>query len=305
MSADNIDRRPRYTVYEITSSTYRLLDDSVTPTFQYNVGGTSSWTSLTSNIFKTEFPDCRIYLTTALGSADTVRMASGNYIPRSFVYGALNWSGDFSWETKKIMALRDTAKTTIMKEKVWTASAELAMSAQCAMLTTALTGSDNNLTFTHTAGGTYGNSITVTIATPSGSTLSITTSGTDITISPGTATTAKEVMALWWKTGAVKDLNVTCVLKAGEAGAGAMAAMVKTNLAGGLNPTDYTAINGTAGITTAVAEFYSDYDNDVRWVGYCTVPRAAIGVNADDNNTVRITFESRGGANGQLLYRKQ
>ena len=67
LSADPSSYRPRYTVYEITDADMRNLDDGTVPVFQYSEGGTAAYDTLTTQ--KVEYPDCRIYLATALGSA--------------------------------------------------------------------------------------------------------------------------------------------------------------------------------------------------------------------------------------------
>ena len=303
LSADPSSYRPRYTVYEITDPDKRNLDDSTVPVFQYSAGGTGEWTTLTTQ--KVEYPDCRIYLATALGSADTVRCHSGKHIVPASVTGVKDISFDGGWDNERIMFLRDTAKTTVMKQKEWSATANTVMVKACATLTTDMAGDNNDIVFTHATGGTSGNDITITIEAPGAGDLAITVSGTDITISPNTTSTAKEVIEAFNRAGMVQDLNVRAELKSGETGEGTLAAMVQTPLAGGLEPTDWTEITGSAGAITAVAEFYADYDNDIRWVDYCQVTRSSINIVGDGINDVTLTFESRGGKNCGPFLRKQ
>lgn len=303
LSADPSSYRPRYTVYEITDPDKRNLDDSVVPVFQYSAGGAGAWTTLTTQ--KVEYPDCRIYLATALGSADVVRCHSGKYIAPSSVSGVKDISFEGGWDTEKLMFLRDTAKTTVLKQKEWTATVNTVMVKTCASLTTNMTGTNNDIVFTHTPGGTSGNSITITIDAPGAGALAVTVSGTDITISPNTASTAKQVVEAFNKAGMVQDLGVRADLKAGETGAGTLAAMAQTALSGGLEPTDWTSITGASGTVTAVAEFYADYDDDIRWVDYCQIPRSSIKFSGDGVNEVSLTLESRGGANCGPFLRKQ
>jgi hypothetical protein len=303
LSADPSSYRPRYTVYEITDPTKRNLDDGTVPVFQYSVGGTGAYTTLTTQ--KVEYPDCRIYLATALGSADTVRCHSGKNIVATSVAGVKDISFDGGWDSEKVMFLRDTAKTTVPKQKEWSATANTVMVKACATLTTDLAGANNDMVFTHSIGGTSGNDITITIEAPGAGALAVTVSGTDITISPNTTSTAKEVIEAFNRAGMVQDLNVRAELKSGETGEGTLAAMAHTHLAGGLEPTDWTDITGSAGAITAIAEFYADYDNDIRWVDFCQVIRSSISIAGDGINGVTLTFESRGGPNCGPFLRKQ
>lgn len=303
LSADLTEVRPRYTVYEITDAGKRNLDDSVAPVFKYSDGGTAAYDTLTPA--RVEYPDCRIYLSTALGSADVVQCFSGKYIAPTSVSGVENISFSAGWDSEKVMFLRDTAKRTILKQKEWSGQAETCMVMTCAELTTAMTGDNNDIVFTHTAGGTAGNAIKITIAEPSGSTIVIVVSGAEITITPGTASTAKQVVEAFNKNGQVQDLNVRADLKSGETGAGTLVAMEQTSLAGGSNPTDWTEITGSSGTTTAIVEFYADHDNDLRWVDYCQIPKSSIKISGDGINKVSLSFESRGGPNCGPFLRKQ
>lgn len=303
LSADLSSARPRYTVYEITAAGKRNLDDSAAPTFQYSEGGTAEYTSLTPATI--EYPDCRIYLSTALGSADVVRCHTGKYKAATSVSGVTSISFDPEWETEKVMCMGDTAKTTILKNKQWSASAETLQAMTCASLTTAIAGDNNDITYTHTAGGTAGNALSITYGEPSGSTIVIAVSGGDVTITPGTASTAKQVVEAFNKNGQVQDLKLRADLKTGDTGAGTMAVMVKASLTGGLNPTDWTEITGSDGQTTAIAEFYADTSNDLRWVDYCQIVKSSIKFSGDGTNKVSLSLESRGGANCGPFLRKQ
>jgi hypothetical protein len=295
LTSDPTDYRPAQTVYEPSDAAYRALDDSVTPVFQYKITGTGSWLSIPGTV-RVEYPDCRIYLSTPLGATDTVQMTSANVITPTMVAGVENLNFDASWETVKKMFLRDTAKRTIMKYKAWTATANLTMVNTCAEFTTAI-GGEADIRWVHTPGGSGGNSIRVAYSAPSGSTLSISVSGNDITVAPGTATTASQVVALAARNALLKELGIVAELKSGCDGSDTLAEVTQTNLSGGLEPIDYTGINGAEGITNAIVQFYADYDNDVRWVDYAKGLKASLKVDADDVNTISVSFESRGGAN--------
>lgn len=302
LSADSTDYRPRYTVFEPVDPAFRHLDDAVVPVFEYKITGTGSWLTIPGTV-RIEYPDCRIYLGTPLGSTDTVQMTSANVITPQFVQGVENVSFDANWETIKKMFLQDTAKRTILKNKQWTATANMCMVNTCAQFTTAI-GGNADITWTHDAGGTGGNAITVEYASPSGSTLSITVTGNDILVSPGTATTALQVVELANRNAQLKDLDIVADLKAGTTGADTLASVTKTNLSGGLEPVDYTQINGIDGNTSAIVEFYADYPDDVRWVDYARGIKSSIKIAGDDVNTVSVSFESRGGQNCGPFLRK-
>ncbi len=303
LSTDPSSYRPRYTVYEITDPAKRNLDDSTTPVFQRLAGGTGTPVTITPQ--KIEYPDCRIYLSAAIGSADTVKCQSGKYLTPSSVSGVKNVSFDATWDNEKIMFLRDTAKRTVLKQKEWTASAETVMVRTCASLTTSLAGPNSNIVYTHMGGGTAGNDIAIEYITPGTGALAIMVSGNDITITPNTATTANQLVEAINNNGQCQDLNVRAELKSGETGAGTLAAMAHTHLSGGLEPTNWTEVNGSTGNDTAIAIFYSDEDNDIRWVDYCKIPKSSISIAGDGINGVTLSFENRGGPNCGPFLRKQ
>lgn len=287
--------RPRYTVYEITDPEKRYIDFGTACVFTASLTGT-----LTP--YKFEPCGCRIYLTTAIGSAETVVCTSGKYIPYSQVIGAMNWNLDQTWETDKIMLLRDTAKRTIMLEKSWNASSELALASTCASYSTALAGDNNDLVFIHTIGGTTGNGATggYTIAFTAGAALDITITGNDIVVTfIAATTTAGDILNLWGKNKILQERGVICEHATGNDGTGVVDTIVKANFAGGLDPVDYAGIEGLA-----VAVFYSDYDTDTRWEGYTRITRSDIKQPADGKASVTITFDSYGGQYGALVLRK-
>ena len=295
--------RPRYTVYEITAAAKRYLSDVAVPVFTGSIAGTLS-------PYRIEYPGGRIYLTTALGGAETVVCTSGKYIPVTMCIGAMDWNLDATWETNKIMLLRDSAKRTIMKQKNWTATANLALATTCARLTTALVGDNNDTTWTHTGGGTAGNGATggytVTYTDPGGATatLGIVITGNDIVVNLGRAasaidTTALAIVNLAGANKILQERGVTAEIKATEDGSGLVTEMAKANLAGGLNSVDYSGVEGLA-----VAVFYSDYDTDARWEGYTRITKADLKMPADGEDTISITFETYGGPNGALYLRK-
>ena len=283
--------RPRYTVYEITSAAKRYIDFATACVF------TASTTGILTP-YKFEPCGCRIYLTTALGSGETVVCTSGKYIPISMCIGAMNWSVNNTWETDKIMLLRDTAKRTILKQKAWTATADLALASTCAQYTTALAGDDNALVYTHRFGGDVGNNFTIEYT--AGAALAISISGYDIIVTfIAATTTAGDILNLWGKNAILNELGITCEHAAGSDGTGVVDTLAHTHLSGGLDAVDYAGVEGIA-----VAVFYSDYDADARWEGYTKITKSDLKIPADGEDTVSITFDSYGSQYGELCLRK-
>ncbi len=127
---------------------------------------------------------------------------------------------------------------------------------QKATLTTALAGADNDLTFTALTGGPAGNSIRVTYVVAGNNTLlTVAVAGYDITVNVATSgagaatSTATLVLAALQANADVQRL-VTVALATGNTGAGIVAALAFTALAGGnlsvVQPalTDGDATNG-------------------------------------------------------------
>lgn len=122
-----------------------------------------------------------------------------------------------------------------------------------ASLTTALTGSDNDLVFTAKAGGQWGNDIEVAYIDPGGvsATPSVVVAGPLITVNLGRAasainTTAARIITLIESSADARAL-VSVALKAGEDGSGVVTALAATPLAGGTYGVAQVAVvNGDA-----------------------------------------------------------
>jgi hypothetical protein len=294
--------RPLYTVYEITDSEKRYLDDSATPVFTGSIAGT-----LTP--YKVEYPGCRIYLTTALGSGETVVCTSGNYVPVSMVQGVTDYNFAGKWKTIDKRFLRDTATRTIMVENAWECTANLASVNVCASLTTALVGDDNDIIWVHGIGGTGGNGATggytVTYTAPAGTdtTLAITISGNAIDVAlaktaDAIVTTANDICALAATNAILIERKITARL-AQALGTGVVTAMATANLAGGLDPYDFPGMEGKC-----VAVFYDNYDTDGRWEDYGTIPSGTLKIDPSDLETKTITIKQCGGERSGPFYRK-
>lgn len=127
-------------------------------------------------------------------------------------------------------------------------------SAVHAALDTGIVGSNNAITWTARAAGVGGNSATVTLVDPGGTTASLTVdvanNGLDITVSLARASsaltsTAQNVIDAIQANGAANAL-VTVANKSTSNGTGIVAAVSKTNLAGGTDPEGSGVQNGWA-----------------------------------------------------------
>jgi hypothetical protein len=116
--------------------------------------------------------------------------------------------------------------------------------AVAAKLDTGVVGNNNAITWTAKAAGVGGNSVTVTIVDPGGTTAALSVdvaeNDLDITVSLARAssaitTTAQQLMDAIEANGQASDL-VTVANKSTSTGAGVVAAVTKTNLAGDTDP---------------------------------------------------------------------
>lgn len=110
--------------------------------------------------------------------------------------------------------------------------------AQAATLTTALAGSDNDLTFTARKGGSWGNDVQVAYVDPGGATasLSVVVSGPLITVNLARAASAIITTANDIKTAIERKPDARALVEvelAGAAGTGIVTALAATSLAGG------------------------------------------------------------------------
>jgi hypothetical protein len=308
LSADIDGNRPLYTVYEITDENKRALDDGTVPVFKADTGNDGNFQAITP--YRIEYPDCRIFLTTPRGATDHVICYSGKYLPLSTVLGVEDFEFKGDWSTKTLTLMRDSAERTIPLQPKWNAAGTLRAINTMATLTTALVGSQNNITFRHAKGGTAGNGATggytVTYNDPGGptATLGISISGNDITVNLGRATgaintKAIDIVDIWGRNAILREYELQAWLKDGETGAGVVTEMTKANLSGGLDPVDYTSISDKA-----VAVFYSDYDTKTRRVDYARIPSSSIKAAGNDILSTTINFVSWGGANCGPFYRR-
>jgi hypothetical protein len=290
--------RPLYTVYEITDITKRYLDDDTAPVF------TASTTGVLTP-YKVEYPGSRIYLTTALGSAETVVCTSGHYVPVSMVQGVIDYNFAGKWKTVEKRFLRDTASRNFMIENAWSATANLASVNTCSSRTTALVGDHNDIIWTHEPGGSDGDLYSVEYLDPGGVTasLSISITGKAIVVNLGRAasainSTANAICALAASNAILMERKVTAKL-AQALGTGLVTELAHTHFVGGLDPYDYPGMEGKC-----VAIFYDNYDTDGRWEDFGIIPEGSLKIDPSDITAKTITIKQYGGVRSGPFYRK-
>ena len=172
--------------------------------------------------------------------------------------------------------------------------------AVAATLSTALTGDNNDLTFTAVVPGAAGNQLEVAYVDPSGNnqTLAVTVADGVISVSLATGaggaitSTANDILAAV-NADATAGTLVTASLKTGNTGAGVVTAMSATNLSGGSNASTLTSlVKGTIMAKVTATGLYTAYNDGNSPAGVGT----ALGILSDDfnlayddQNDVRLT----------------
>lgn len=260
----------RYTVYEITSASTRYLNDDEVPVFQADTAGNSVFEAITPSTI--EYVGGRIFLSSARGATDVVRCHSGHYLTPAQMLGAAVMKFTDKRTVQECTCYGDTAVERRPTIDSWDASAQCFYAAQCAEYTTTGGNDNSHITVIHTAGGDDGNNITITLADPGGNNqvLTLLVVANDITVSLATGpagaitSTAAEVAQAINEDLDVQALNVWSKVKAGETGAGIVAPLAQTNLAGGADAIDFGSLKGTR----VVCVFYLDYSGDARHEGF-------------------------------------
>ena len=260
-----------YTVYEITDATKRYLPRSATYVFEADTSGDGKFATVTPT--KVDYPGGRIYLSAARNSDDVVRCASGKYYTTiTPLLGASVSRLNFTPQLVEVPLLGDSYVRRVPTVTDWTFSVDAYKCLGVAEYTTALAGSNNDLTFYHAPGGTAGNSITIELSDPGvDSPLSVAVAGNVVTVtlayaSGAVTSTANEVMALVNADGKCNTLNFKAKLAPGNIGTGKMATTGGAkSLTGGLAAQDHTAKKGVE----LIAIFYYSTSGDARYEGYC------------------------------------
>ena len=282
---------PRYTVYEITNAAKRYMNNNEVPTF-------ASSGSIPA-ISRIEYCGGRVIFATAAGSGDTITCATGHYYTVAQFLGATNFSLSRSWKTEDYQLLGDDGPSTALVHKLWEASCDAYWAQTQATLTTSGGNANSHITVTHEPGGAVGNTYDLVLVDPeaenttadisvSGTTITVTLASTDV---PAITTTATQLVGLLNASDAVRALGITAALKAGETGAGVVAALAHPNghLTGGVDPVDYGSETDKV-----VLVLYLNDDNDQRYEGYAVIQDFNPNIDAGKLNKTAIKFKSYG-----------
>lgn len=282
----------RYTWYKVTSDAKRYADRSVVPTIQADVGGNSAFVTITPA--EIHYEGMWVRLSTARGATDVVRVHDGKYLNPGEVLGVLDWTLTRAWKEITAMHVGDTAPITILAHKTFEAKANQHWMRAQASLTTSGGNANSHVTLTHEPGGIEGNLVSIELVDPgtTGS-LSVSVIGQDITVTlayaTGAITTTATQLAAALNCPAVLSLGVTAKIADGETGAGIVAALAHTHLAGGTAAENYGYTN-----VPVVLVLYNHEANDDRTEGLAIIPNFDVKSNAGDLVTGAITFKSCG-----------
>jgi len=288
------DGYPRYTVYEITNPDKRYMNDDSTPTF--------ASTGTLPTIAGIEYCGGRVIFATAAGSSDIITCATGHYLTVAEFMGILNWNLSESWKEEVYMHMGDSCQSAALIHKQWEATSDAHWMITQAVLTTTGGNANSHITLTHMPGGVDGNNFSLTLVDPgtTGS-LSVSILGKDITVNLAYATGAITTTA----TQLAAAINCPAVLNAGivakvadtETGAGIVAALTHTHLAGGLDMEDYSSET-----SKVVVVLYTDEANDKRYEGFGIIQKFTSNIDAGALTKSNLTFKNHGPT--ALYYRK-
>lgn len=291
---------PRYSVYQITSTTKRYLARSAVPTFEQDPG--SGYVSVTPA--EIQYAGGVIILTTPLTIASTVRCATGTYYTTitDLVGGSVARVTNGP-QLVEVPLLGDAFLRRHPTIRDFTVTLDTFAMKTEATYSTAFSGSNNDVTFKHSAGGTAGNSYTITLVDPAAASqsLAITVTGVEVSISLATdgskniTTTASQLVSAINNSADCNFIDFVCELQAGESGAGVVEALSEQSLAGGLAAADHTAKFGV----TLIIEVYFSTSADSRLEGYAYLESIDSGYDPKSVITDNLTFKG----DGQLYLR--
>lgn len=290
----SLDGWSRYTWYKVTDDTKRYADRGTIPVIEADVGGNSSFSTVTPA--EIHYEGMWIRLATARGAADVVRVASGKYIPPGEVMGVLNWTLSRDWEEDTTMHIGDSAPRTSLKYKKYEAKVTHHWMRANATLTTSGGNANSHVTLTHEPGGPDGNDISLTLVDPAAlnATIDVAVTGSDIVVtlasdaSPAITTTGLQLVTAL-QCPAVISLGVTVKVKDGETGAGIVAALSKTDLDGGSSAENY----GYTDVPVILVLYNHETDDD-RTEGKAIIPNFDVKNDAGAMIEGTITFKSYG-----------
>ena len=274
---------PTRTLYEITDGTKRYMVRSVTPVFHYHAEGAGDAIALSPT--EIQYAGGRIVLGTALGATDTVHVTSGTYYTTitKAIGGSVAKLND-KVNLVEIPLLGNSYKKRFPTTRSWSVNLDEFMLLTNAEYSTAA-GSNKDMTFWHTPGGTAGNDCSITLAA---GTWGVSVTGTAVTVSIGSSKTANEIIALINASAACRVIGVHADLKTGSTGVGVPAAFTVQSLTGGLNLVDN---RGKYGIPL-IAIIYDTEGSDMRYEGYCWLESNNISFPPSEVIKDNLTFQS-------------
>lgn len=290
----------RYTVYEITSDAKRYMNDDSVPTFEADTAGNGTFVALSP----AEVQHCggRIRLSTARGSTDVVRCATGHYLTVTEFLGVLDWQLSESWKEETYIHLGDSCQSSALTYKQWEATANSHWMNTQATYTTSGGNANSHITLTHLPGGPGGDLVSITLVDPAApGSLSVSVVGNDITATldyaTGAITTTASQLAAALQCPAVLALGISATVKDGETGAGIVAALTHTHLAGGLDATDYSSET-----SKVVVVLYTDESADKRYEAFGIIQKFNPNIDAGALIKTSLTFKNHGPTG--IYYRK-
>ena len=291
---------PRYTVYQITSTTKRYLARSAVPTFRYDPAGGTTWETLTPA--EIQYAGGVIITSTPINSASVVQCASATYY--TTITDLLGGS------VAKVTNGPTLVDCTLLGDgfvrryptiKDFSVTLDTFAVKTQATYPTAFAGDDNDIVFTHAAGGTAGNSCTITMNnTAASASLSVAVSGTDVVVTleddgKDVTSTALEVVNAINQSPDCNFIHFTAALAAGDDGSGIVEAFTEQSLTGGLEITDHTAKFGV----DLIIEVYFSTSADSRLEGYAYLE--SIDGTFDPKDVIKQNLSFKG--NGPLYLR--
>lgn len=237
---------PRYTVYRVATDAKQMLTDSETPVIQFDDEGDSNFAAVTpSEIW---YGAGYFILSTPQLAADVGRVHSGKYLTETSIFACAKRDLDETLGEEDVTVYGDESVTRTWTVKDWSMPLVILYASANATLETSGGNANSHIKLTHVAGGTAGNSITLTMTDTDQASTTVSVAGNDITVDLETSggdvvATAEEVLLALNADTDVQALDITCELSSGETGAGVVATLVQTALSGGLNPIDFHSIH--------------------------------------------------------------
>ena len=290
---------PRYTVYEITEKSKRYMNTSAVPTFTCSPGTIPAISDI-------EYCGGRVIFATPAGAGDTIVCATGKYQLGAEFMGCLNFNVNRGWKTEDYIHIGDTNPSTALIHKRWEVTTEAHWMNTMATYTSSGGVAHSHFTLTHMPGGESGNDVTIELIDPSGlnATIDIAVTGKNIAVTlastadPALTTTALQLVTALNASDAVRGLGVVAQVKAGETGAGIVAAITPhEHLAGGASPADYSSETDKVALVC-----YLNETGDQRHEGYAIIQNFDPKIDPGTLIKTSLTFKSYGPTG--LYYRK-